>query len=819
MIRIENLVKTYDRGTKHANEALHDISLLLPDTGLVCILGPSGCGKTSLLNAIGGLDDYDSGKIITDTAEITKPLSVIMERERNANFGYIFQNYYLLSEHSVAYNVYLGMHSLDISHAEKLKRVKDALIRVDMLRYRKRPVAELSGGQQQRVAIARAIARRPKVILADEPTGNLDEANTVSICKTLKELSRESLIIMVTHEERIAKFFADRIIRIESGRLASDDEEWNRGTMDIGEKDAIYAGDYTEESSQSSSLDLRLLTEEGASPVKMTLVVEKDRVVIKLDDPRIIVSSGALGLPKIKEGKRPFATADEISVQNEGSVEKSSIQTAAKRGIPKKMLWREAENFARGKGVRGFAVGVFVILLSFMLSLSVSDIVTTASIDPEDFITSDSHIIDVEMLSKGIYIPGVTERETIKYVDYLRAFAGDVDILPEIKAKISYSNDTVVQFGKLYINFSNCRYADISRVNEKDIIYGRMPRSANEIVIDRWVIDKALERDGILQNTISSPEYFINKTVTVDKTQQSLRIVGICEKGEPTVYVDKITIIGFCVNGARIITLEEYEKAIGGDSGYELLDNECVAIVENAGIAYATMIGDTVNIGPGNYTLTLKEANENFPPSSVSAKFIVNEKTAEMIYNTVINYSDNISVYCADKEFSLPTISNISEEIENKLYVTLIDKYQEQYDEYKESTDVKFDAKIIVTVTVLIVSVIMLYLMQRSKIKERMDILAVYRLLGIPKGDLVFVFSSEALITTVKFALPTVFISWLGIRALSKVELIDKILIYPLWAAGATLLFIGVVRVLIAALPILRLLAMPPAKLASKHDF
>ena len=121
MIKVENLKKVYDKGTRHANEVLHNLSFELPDTGFVCILGTSGSGKTSLLNAIGGLDTFDSGSIITENTEIKKSLSKEMERERNANFGYIFQNYYLLSEHSVAYNVFLGMHSLNIPYDEKLR--------------------------------------------------------------------------------------------------------------------------------------------------------------------------------------------------------------------------------------------------------------------------------------------------------------------------------------------------------------------------------------------------------------------------------------------------------------------------------------------------------------------------------------------------------------------------------------------------------------------------------------------------------------------------------------------------------------------------
>ena len=217
MIRVEHLNKTYERARAGDRRVLKDISFTLPDKGFVCILGPSGCGKTSLLNAVGGLDRFDNGTITAGDTTVSRYGTGAYEDKRNRNFGYIFQNYYLLDEHTVGYNIYLGLHSLELSHREKIARIRSALKAVEMDRYIHRRVCDLSGGQQQRVAIARALARRPRVIFADEPTGNLDEANTMNICTLLRKASRDSLVIMVTHEERIANFFADRIIRLDHG--------------------------------------------------------------------------------------------------------------------------------------------------------------------------------------------------------------------------------------------------------------------------------------------------------------------------------------------------------------------------------------------------------------------------------------------------------------------------------------------------------------------------------------------------------------------------------------------------------------------------
>ncbi len=824
MIKIENLKKTYDKNTRHANEVLHDISFTLPDRGFVCILGTSGCGKTSLLNAIGGLDVFDSGKITTDAARITRTSSREMERERNASFGYIFQNYYLLSEHSAAYNVFLGMHSLPLTKKEKMSRVKDALERVDMLRYHKRPVAELSGGQQQRVAIARAIARRPKVIFADEPTGNLDEANTLNICTILKELSRESLVVMVTHEEHIARFFADRVITLDEGRIVSDSTDWARGTISAGAKDTVYAGDYEEKSLSSDKLSLRLLFDGNAKPIDLTVISEADRIIIKVNDPRAVISSDMSSSPYLEEGKSPVLDIESFTKnEKEPKVtpkEASPAKKKNKHGLGFSMLMNEAHSLVSETKLKRFGTSLFIILLSFMLAISVADIMTVAHIDPEDFITSDSHILGVQF-NRG---PNVLDKYTsldsyIKdFRNYIEDSGLDFDYIPTSSNILEYRDSTVVQFGDLSMPLGNYSRVNISRLDSADIISGRMPQRSDEVVIDRWVVDNHLKEEGILQNVIPNADYLIGKQLHSVRKSFALTIVGICDSGEPALYMSREALLAYGTCGTEVITLSEYRKITGDTNIPDLALDECIALTDNA-TAINQWNGVEMYIGSDYYLKMISTlANTD---DSIGAKMIIADEALDPLYESMINALDSFSLWCSDKEAMLERFGGkYPENIKGMLDIEVNDKYSRDYSEYYERTSLKLDTRTIVIVTVILTSAIMLYLMQRSKMRERMDLVAVYRLLGIPKSNLLSIFAVESLFLTFRFALPTVLSVWLIMKIMAEIKALEAIsLLYPLWAAGLTLVAIALYRLLAATLPVLRMLSYPPAKLAAKYDF
>lgn len=221
MIRLENVSKIY-RNKERETTAISDCSLEFPSTGLFFLTGKSGCGKTTLLNLISGIDNYDSGKIYVDEKELKQMSIAQLERYRNLDIGIVFQSYNLMHDISVYHNIELALKIQKWENKSKEDvqlMIKKTLSFVELQDYENRKISELSGGEKQRVAIARALVKGAKIILADEPTGNLDSKNSDSILSLFKKISKTCLVIIVTHDKASAKKFGDQIITIKDGKI------------------------------------------------------------------------------------------------------------------------------------------------------------------------------------------------------------------------------------------------------------------------------------------------------------------------------------------------------------------------------------------------------------------------------------------------------------------------------------------------------------------------------------------------------------------------------------------------------------------------
>ncbi len=840
MIRVEHLNKTYDRARPGDRRVLKDVSFHLPDKGFVCILGPSGCGKTSLLNAVGGLDRFDNGTLTAGETTVTRYGTGSYEAQRNRNFGYIFQNYYLLEEHTVAYNIYLGLHSLQLRHSEKIQRIRSALKAVDMERYIHRRVGDLSGGQQQRVAIARALARRPRVIFADEPTGNLDEANTMNICALLRKAARDSLVIMVTHEERIANFFADRIIRLDQGSLISDSESWERDSFQLGFDKEIYAGELQETLLPSEQVKLRMLSTKDAMPLELTVIAAKDRVIIKLSDERMVTLSALEDDPRLVEGNRPVMTLETVEKNTDAHMEifdrPPDVQCPAGKGIGLSLMARESMHLLRGKGLKQVGLRLFLVLMAVLTLLTVADYYTVSHVDPQDFITSDSHIliIQVEQGSK-------TSSETPKgyntwldyqsalYVQHIAQADLDFDLLPMFSIQPKYDFTLFTQMSNAKEGLPGCSYVQVDRLKPEQLICGRMPQTSEEIVLDRLVIDAILKRQGILQNVIGEYSAFLGEQLDYGSKGYNPIIVGISDSGERSLYATKSALYGLSVGAVSLITLSELRQRFGdqyeqlemqifeGDPPRhftlkDLQDGECVVNVAQAGVVWKYKL-----LQPYGYPPNRKTAVAFLDNTALSAQIIVTDAALDqMLLNS---YRQEIHIWCADKAAMLDYLSEKTEgELADYINVRITDPYARKYAEYEAAATKRADGRTIVTVGVIAICMIMLYILCRSRVNERLGLIAVYRLLGIPGRKLYGIFLMESGVAALQTLIPAVAVTWLGIRLAASVPEWEILLDLPLHTAALVAVCIVVYYLLVSVLPLGRLLRQPPAQLAAKFD-
>ena len=765
------------------------------------------------------------------------------EDQRNRNFGYIFQNYYLLDDHSVAYNIYLGLHSLELSHKEKLARIRAALKAVDMERYIHRRVRDLSGGQQQRVAIARALARRPRVIFADEPTGNLDEANTMNICTLLRKASRDSLVIMVTHEERIASFFADRILRLDQGKLVSDSESWERGSMRLGSENEIYADDFQKEVWENDHVKLHLLHTPDAAPLELTVIAAKDRILLKISDERMVTLSSMEERPRVLPGKRPVLTLDSLDRSTESHMQifdqPADRQCRAGKGIGLRMMTRESTHLMHGNGLKQMGMRIFLVLLAVLTLLTVADYYTVSKVDPQDFIISDSHMLIIKIEQGTTPIP---EYDAIpkgysswlayyvaRYTDHISQSGADFDFIPIFSVQAQCDFAFFFQMKNVKQKLPGFSYVDISRLNADQLLCGRMPKSSEEIVVDKLVLDAIMDQDGILQNSITDYSTFLGEELDYGSKGYNPVIVGVSDSGERSIYASKSSLYSLSVGAVSVITVSELRQQCGNlydelrmqnhfsdPVRYFLLDDlkddECVVNIAQAGEIWMYRLDQKYGYAPNQKLAKAYLLNRN-----LEAKIIITDTALDqMIVNA---YRQEIRLWCADKEAMKAYLSQKTEaEADGYIRVKVSDPYAEKYAAYEAAATRRADSRTIVTATIAVLCMLMLYLLCRNRVNQRIGLIAVYRLLGIPGRKLYGIFLLESCISALTTLVPAVVLTWLGISFAGKIPELESTLELPLSVALLVGGCIVVYYLLVSVLPLGHLLRCPPARLAAKYD-
>jgi ABC-type lipoprotein export system ATPase subunit len=804
MIRVEQLNKYFNRRKRNEIHVLNDVSLEFPDKGLVVLLGPSGSGKTTLLNVLGGLDKVQSGTIHFDDKVIPGYDVHTWDKIRNEYVGYIFQNYNLLPQLSVFDNIAFVLKMMGIKDPKIIEeRVNYILKSVHMYPFRKKKGLQLSGGQQQRVAIARALVKNPRVIIADEPTGNLDSKNTLDIMNIIKQISQEKLVILVTHERHIAEFYGDRIIEVKDGQIIADKENVSSDEHHIGKDDTIYLKDYShiaDASSNGVNLSLYSDHEDELKDLDIKLIVKNKTLYLDIKSPyqkmKIVDDNSGV---VIKDEHYVRKTREELIETNfdQDVLDNEHIERQSRTMVSiKQTLW-----FAFQKILNTSRKGK-LMLFSFMIAgmviaVTVSMFSATALLKPEQFMSMPKGYLEVRRES-GIPF-------NLDDLNDIGSSDEDFYINPFGSANLQFvlPNDTLSSVS------INGRIDVIDHIEEKDLLYGEMP-TTDEIVVSKIVADILIDGSmfqgaGGQEIGIWSYEYLIKEKVRVK--DRDVRISGIVDSELPMIYMTENLAFLYVMPGDGILPLGYFDETLV--AGVLPSDGELLISTN----LYIQMFGNN------DYTNQFPKAmpGSDFEISGVFTEF---DDISYVIPNSVIlemRVEDlsvsSIYMYAHDSD-ALKTAL----ETEFASYI-VIDIYDEALTDAKEAR-----AEVIVptsiTAGVLIgISMIGFYFVIRSSLISRIYEVSVYRALGVKKNDIFVSFLLEIFVLTSVSTLIGYVLASFGLNKLSQGFIGE----FNFFTVNALTFVVGLImayliNILAGMFPIVMLLRKTPAQIMSQYD-
>ncbi len=588
MIRIQGLHKFYNKGRQNEIHVIDDVSLELPERGMVAIFGKSGCGKTTLLNVIGGLDKFSEGTLTVDGEDITGNTDDI----RNQYIGYIFQNYNLNKSESCFDNVADALRLCGMTDAAEIElRVNAALENVGMEKYAKRTPDTLSGGQQQRIAIARAIVKNPRIILADEPTGNLDEANTVMIMDLLKAVAKNHLVLLVTHEANLVDYYCDRVIELQDGKVISTKDNDSANGFTVRDKNDIYLGEFEKSEIKGTSAEIEYYGDMPEQPIKLKIINNGGKIYVYFGTSKvhIIDSSGEV---RLRDGVYRERTNEEAK---SGGIDMSKLPAVKGSGFGKLFTLKSSIksgyslNFNKrkyGKAVLRVCMSLFaavVVLMSAVFGTAFRDLINVQK--------SYNHNVFYVYTKNGEISSKLKDSlgKDETGIDYIRLTGR----YPTGDDYVYFRTGSFESFEAYdYVNNfrTNAVYLGIDLAKDMKLAEGRKDNlSGGEILISTKVADELLEKSTL--GYITEYRDLVGLTsdmFTVDGT--SPRIVGIVEANEPAIYMTDTDMAKYVRNmGSPSLT------SLDSDFGIDVASGETVLAVKTER-SDLPEIGETIKI-------------------------------------------------------------------------------------------------------------------------------------------------------------------------------------------------------------------------------
>ena len=813
MIQIKNLQKYYNQGKKNEQHVLNDITLEFPSTGLICILGESGSGKTTLLNTVGGLDTFSGGSITIDDKELKKYDPRVMEPIRNNSFDYIFQNYYLLKDYSVSYNIKLALNRYDLTEEEKEERVDYVLNTLGIGKYKKKTVSKLSGGQQQRVSIARALVKSPDVIFADEPTGNLDEENTIRTMSILKNISKECLVLLVTHEKRIARFFGDRIIEVCDGRIVKDEPNIPADSYERSDDANIYLKELEQKDLSGELAEFHMFQHKHAVPhkIELTLAWKDDKLYIQNNMPYDILIEGVENGVQILDEERPTLDLENV---DEFSYELPKLESKGSARLSGREILRMAvENLQLMGKKQAFVISILLVT-AVLLSITLAQFINAHTIDPSAVIATDSHYVLVDF-SGTTSFRGYDAREQLnEYIQTTLTSNKEAEPFFVPKVNVYLTGGGFKQLTKLTQMIQDYSFVSKTHLNESDLICGEMPKKRNDVVMDRLLAERLIHTKASVSTQHPTPESFLGMTLVMSAVSQEFHVVGISDTEQPVMYCGQNVLLGVNTKGYSIADIAELQAE--APKSYKDLTLNKDEVMVRQGLYDSMDLGADGTISLGEDFQHSFKIVDTFP-DNIGVDYILSDEGCINIRNMMIYENMTCLLYAQDPAKTAAYYKKNENNLGYVYEAQISIPSENELKAYKEAHSSDMDAKQLIPLAVAVISLIMVYFTIKSNASSRSEELTVYRLIGISRGSILKAYMLEMALVTTYTSLPAVLITSGVIQFIGSIPSLETNMAFPWWSALLLVACIYAVHIFISILPVYGILSRPPATLAVKE--
>ena len=844
MLDLKNVDKYY--GNLHV---LKDVSLSLEDNGLISIVGESGCGKTTLLHTIGGLDSYAG--TITYNGKTYKGLALDLYRQDN--IGFIFQNYLLFEELTVYENLAICLRTIGIKDKEEVdKRISYVLKQVGMFKQRKKLAKNLSGGQMQRVSIARALVKNTKIILADEPTGNLDRRNSIEIMNILKRLSKTTLVLLVTHNKELASVYSDRIIQMVDGNVLDNNTNLDYNKVDYLD-DVIYLEDYDKKDLSNDDVSLSLYGD--VSKLELKIILRGKNLYLVSNKKLQIINPN-----NVKEKREQLAIYDDNT-----NYDTSFFVDNKKSGTL--LTWKEAFiNFFNLRRKRDFFMKIAFLFLGVLFAVVTFLFFNSMHIDTSEFVFLDG---------KSLLVYHNYDSERIDYNDispYIENYFGYA------KTYVKVDNDNTYAEGKS--NYESITL--LSSLNTSKIIVGDnsglcltttlaknifSTTNYKEIVGEKLIVfansnyEKSYKITGIVKDNGKAcfvPDYDLIKYITLSKNNYDSGIANYVYYGdfEGGIVSEEIagsndTIKAYALANSKYVVgsiIKNNNVEIVGKVSLDDLrgyDESTLFILDEDKVRTLNTVRDTNRNFQGIEYTDFNLVEGRLPESPKECLAPVNyfynvgslfndikvvglyEGNYNETHNSILMYTNDIIInivrpyYLQFDVIDFDGLNNYLINNELTSEVSVVNAYDNliRINEEDRQEDLISLGAVLGVLAVVYVSFV--FLIMRSQIlKEQRDI-AIYRSLGATKKSFYAKYIKNIIMLSLFTSTLGYILVYLFMFTLNS--LVKDIIAFEFYYLNflsffSGLIIIYVINIVIGILPILLYLRNSPAKLVSKYD-